>query len=266
MTDKKIITNFITRNYVVQLSESFKVFDKVENNTLSIDSFHNEIRTILGDFGSGEQTTYHIVSNWISEQKASLVKDLDVFVKRQDVKKGFVKISESLLKRFNDNQKYSKSFLLEYLSDYYNQTVLLPKLEKHIQYLKMVEADRLSYDKTIDDFENELKFEGFQQKVFASEYLLKWYKDTIIDKKIDDLFNELVITLGPRNWKVTWIGHGELTRPKIESIFGSQSPSIYQYIMKRYGVWYDAAVERAAERLINKNPNTFDYGIQALQR
>lgn len=51
MTDKKIIINFIKRNYVVQLSEHFKIYDKPENKTLSIDGFHSEIRVILGDFG-----------------------------------------------------------------------------------------------------------------------------------------------------------------------------------------------------------------------
>lgn len=266
MTDKKIITNFINRNYVIQLSDQFKVFDKVENNTLSIDSFHSELRVILGDFGGGENSTYNIVNAWIADQKATLVKDLDDFVKKQDLRKGFVKISESVLKKFADTQKYNKGFVLEYLSDYYNQAILLPKLEKHIEYLKMVDSERLSFDKAISDFETELKFEGFQQREFANEYLMTWYKDTVIDEKINDLFSQLVVTLGPRNWKVTWIGHGELTRPKIESIFGSQSPSIYEYIMKRYDVWYDGAVERASERLMNNNPSNFDYGRQFLER
>lgn len=86
---------------------------------------------------------------------------------------------------------------------------------------------------------------------------MNWYKDTIIDEKINDLLSQLVVTLGPRNWKVTWIGHGELTRPKIESVFGNQSPSIYEYIMKRYDVWYDSAVEKASDRLISSNYGGF---------
>jgi len=53
MTDKKIITNFINRNYTIQLSDQFKVFDKVEHNTLLIDSFHSELSVIFGDFGGG---------------------------------------------------------------------------------------------------------------------------------------------------------------------------------------------------------------------
>jgi len=265
MTDKKIILKFITRNYTVQLSDSFKIYDKVENNTLSIDSFHSELRVILGNFGGGEHSTYNVVSDWISEQKATLVKDLDSFVKKQDLKEGFVKISETVLKKFADSQKYNRGFVLEYLSDYYNQAVLLPKLEKHIKYLKMVDTDRLSFDKAISDFETELKFEGFQQREFANEYLITWYKDTVIDEKIDNLFSQLVVTLGPRNWRVTWIGHGELTRPKIESLFGSQSPSIYEYIMKRYDIWYDTAIEKASERLMNNNPSDFEYGRQFLE-
>jgi hypothetical protein len=257
MTDKKIIINFIKRNYVVQLSEHFKIYDKPENKTLSIDGFHSEIRVILGDFGGGVNSTYNVVNDWLNNEKAKLVKDLDDFVKKQNTNNGFVKISELVLKKFSDSDKYNKAFVLEYLSDYYNNTVLLPKLEKHIEYLKMVDSDRLTYDKTIADFEKKLEFEGFKQREFANNYLLNWYKDTIIDEKINDLLSQLVVTLGPRNWKVTWIGHGELTRPKIESVFGNQSPSIYEYIMKRYDVWYDSAVEKASDRLISSNYGGF---------
>lgn len=98
-------------------------------------------------------STYNVVNDWLNNEKAKLVKDLDDFVKKQNTNKGFVKISESVLKKFSNSEKYNKAFVLEYLSDYYNNTVLLPKLEKHIEYLKMVDSDRLTYDKTIADFE-----------------------------------------------------------------------------------------------------------------
>lgn len=253
ITDKKIIVNFIERNYTVQLSETFKVYDKVENNTLTVEGFYEEVKIILGDFGKEENNVINIVRNWLSDKKAQLVKDLDSFVRKMDLTKGFEHISKLMLKKFSDDYKYNKAFMLEYASEYYNEKVLVPKLQIHIEYLKNIDKNRLSYDKTISDFESEMKFEGFKQQEFVREYLLKWYKDTVIDEKIDDLLNQLVITLGPRSWKVTWIGHGELNRPKIESVFGNQSPSIYEYIMKKYDQWYETAVEFAAERLITKN-------------
>ena len=253
MTDRKIVLNFVERNYTVQLSENFKIYDKVEHNTLTVESFYDEINVILGDFGSEENNVNRIVRNWVSDKKAKLVKDLDSFVKKMNLTKGFDHIYNLMLKKFSDDFKYNKGFMLEYASDYYNEKVLIPKLQLHVEYLKNIEKNKLSYDKTISDFENEMKFEGFKQQEFVREYLLKWYKDTVIDEKVDDLLSQLVITLGPRSWKVTWIGHGELTRPKIESVFGSQSPSIYEYIMKRYDQWYETAIEYAAEKLISKN-------------
>jgi len=253
MTDKKIIHNFIERNYTVQLSDNFKVYDKVEHNILTIESFYAEIKIILGDFGNESDNVTSIVVNWISDKKGQLVKDLDGFVKKVDLTKGFDYISKLMLKKFSDDFKYNKGFMIEYASEFYNERVLKPKLKFHVQYLKTIDKNRLSYDKTISDFENELKFEGFKQQEFAREYLLKWYKDTVIDEKIDDFLSQLIVTLGVRSWKVTWIGHGELNRPKIESVFGAQSPSIYEYIMERYDEWYDTAVENAAEKLISKN-------------
>jgi hypothetical protein len=253
MTDKKIILNFINRNYTVQLSDKFIIYDKVDKAMVSVESFYLEISIILGDFGKGENNTLNIVRNWFTEQKALLVKDLDSFIKKIDLTKGFNIVSEKIFKKFSDSTKYNKGFVLEYFSEYYNETILKPKLELHVEYLKNIQTDKLSFDKTIEDFENKLNFEGFKQQEFAREYLLKWYKDTVIDEKIDDLLSQLIITLGPRNWKVIWIGHGELNRPKIESIFGSQSPSIYSYIIKRYDEWYDSAIQIAAENLISKN-------------
>lgn len=253
MTDKKIVLNFINRNYAVQLSDKFIIYDKVDKNMISVESFYVEIGIILGDFGKGENNTINIVRNWFSEQKALLVKDLDSFMKKTDLTKGFEIVSKKIFKKFSDTTKYNKGFVLEYFSDYYNETILIPKLELHVEYLRNIQTNKLSFDKTIADFENQLKFEGFKQQEFVREYLLKWYKDTVIDEKIDDLFSQLVITLGSRNWKVTWVGHGELNRPKIESIFGNQSPSIYSYIMKRYDEWYDTAISIAAEKLISEN-------------
>jgi hypothetical protein len=257
MTDKKIIINFIKRNYTVQLSDKFVIYDKVDKNIISLESFYHEVSIILGDFGKGEDNVIMIVRNWVTEQKGLLVKDLDDFVKRMDMSKGFNEISKKLLKKYSDSRKYNKGFVLEYVSDYYNEKVLLPKLKLHVEYLKNIDKNRLSYDKTISDFENELKFEGFKQQEFVREYLLNWYKDTVIDEKMDELLSELVVTLGPRSWKVTWIGHGELNRPKLETVFGNQSPSIYEYIMKRYDQWYEVAIEKACEKLISKNYRGF---------
>ena len=257
MTDKKIIINFIKRNYTVQLSDKFVIYDKVDNNIISLESFYHEISIILGDFGRGEDNVITIVKNWVKEQKALLVKDLDDFVKSINLSKGFNEVSKKLLAKYSDSTKYNKGFVLEYASDYYNEKVLLPKLKLHVEYLKKIDKNKLSYDKTISDFENEMKFEGFKQQEFVREYLLNWYKDSVIDEKMNDLLSQLVVTLGPRSWRVTWIGHGELNRPKLETVFGSQSPSIYEYIMKKYDQWYEVAIEKACEKLMSKNYGGF---------
>jgi DNA-dependent RNA polymerase auxiliary subunit epsilon len=257
MTDKKIILNFVNRNYTVQLSDKFLIYDKIDHNMLSMESFYSQMVVILGDFGKGDNNAIEIVRKWVTEQKGFLVKDLHSFVKSVDLSKGFEYISEKMLKKYSDNFTYNKGFMLEYASEYYNERIILPKLKKHVEYLKNLDSNKLTYDKTISDFETQMKFEGFKQQEFVREYLLKWYKDTIIDEKIDDLLSQLIVTLGPRNWKVTWIGHGELNRPKIESIFGSQSPSIYEYIMDRYDLWYDRAVEKAVEKLVTSNYGGF---------
>lgn len=257
MTDERLITNFIEKNYSVQLSTNFKIYDKVFNITMDFNNFYEEIEIIIGKFGKNENSVKNIVKSWVNNKKRNLVRDLDDFVKKLDLTKGFDKACEVLLIKFGNEWIYDRGFMINYLSDYYNETILLPKLLLHIEYLKNIDVNLLSFDKTISDFEKEMTFEGFKQREFVREFLINWYKDSVIDEKLNDLFSQLVVTLGPRNWKVTWIGHGELTRPKLESIFGSQSPSIYEYIKGRYDVWFDNAIEKAAEKLISKNYGGF---------
>ena len=77
--------------------------------------------------------------------------------------------------------------------------------------------------------------------------LNEWYHERFIREKLDDFFNELVITLGPNNWRVTWIGHGELTKDKILYYLREDKYHL-SYITQRYDEWYSNAIIEASER------------------
>jgi hypothetical protein len=104
---------------------------------------------ILGDFGKGNNNVIEIVRKWVAEQKELLVKYLHSFIKSVDLTKGFNHISEKMLTKYSDDFTYNKSFMLEYASEFYNERVILPKLKKHVEYLKNIYKDKLTYDKTI---------------------------------------------------------------------------------------------------------------------
>ena len=108
----------------------------------------------------------------------------------------------------------------------------------------------------VDDFQDEFILEHQQLITFAKEYLNNWYSETVIGGKIKDMLSQLVITLGPRNWVVTWIGHGPLSKATLLKNFITESEFHHQFILNMYDKWYEEAVMEASDRVIrNPTPN-----------
>jgi len=70
------------------------------------------------------------------------------------------------------------------------------------------------------------------------------------------MLSQLVITLGARNWVVTWIGHGPLSKATLLKNFMSESEVHHNFILDMYDKWYEDAVMQASERVMrNPEPN-----------
>jgi hypothetical protein len=88
-----------------------------------------------------------------------------------------------------------------------------------------------------------------------SQPTILMYATRFLNDHVDEFLRQLVITMGKTNWRVTWIGHGELTKDKVLSYFMKEDKYHEKYIMKKYNDWYDQAVIEASNRYMNKPMN-----------
>ena len=99
---------------------------------------------------------------------------------------------------------------------------------------------------------DKLEFDTEKARDYAFSYINDWYSDEILGQQITELFREFVITLGERNWKITWIGHGPVTKEKIEAHFKDETDFQKKLIMMKFNQWYEEAVIDASERMMKQ--------------
>ena len=170
-------------------------------------------------------------------------------LRNMDTKFGAAETLKITLKKFKRKKEYSEGFITGYFHSYYNEYVIKPRLLEYIdKYENGLGSKALS-----EKFDNQLSLDTPKQQEFARDFLYDWYCKTVIGERVNDFFNQLVVTMGPRNWVVTWIGHGQLTREKMYSYFPNESEVILRFIEDSYDRWYDEAVIAASERYISSN-------------
>lgn len=98
----------------------------------------------------------------------------------------------------------------------------------------------------------QLKLENETHSKYCLDKLNAWYQEHELDKKMEEILKEFIITLGPTNWEVRWIGHGLIDENKL---FKKLREHEYHqsYINKIYTKWYSDAVIEACERNIMKD-------------
>jgi hypothetical protein len=87
---------------------------------------------------------------------------------------------------------------------------------------------------------------------FTREFIGKWYCDNFLNDKLDDLYGQLVITMGRTNWVVTWIGHGKMDVYRFLEQFRGEIPNVVAVVKSRYERWYLDTVTEATERIMNQ--------------
>lgn len=256
MTDEKLILNFLDKNYDVKTDrQSFFFFDKSDEKTFAPRDFNLHFLKIFGDFNiDNDNTSTTILQSWFSSKKRILTKVLyDVFDNLDNAEPSQKNLTEVLktCKEKYENQ-YHEDFITSFFLDYYKDKIITPKLDNHIKLFKA----ELGSKRLVDDFQDEFILEHQQLITFAKEYLNNWYSETVIGGKIKDMLSQLVITLGPRNWVVTWIGHGPLSKATLLKNFITESEFHHQFILNMYDKWYEEAVMEASDRVIrNPTPN-----------
>ena len=237
MTDEKLILRYLA-DYELRVNAlDFVVFNKTSNDTNSISNFIHELRKIFF-FDS----SVNIFNTWYFEKKTELLKSLYSYFDTLKPKMKSQKMIKKIVKKFY--LKYSESFLTNTFNEYYFNKYLSPKLEA---YKENFNESRGSL-KLILDFERELLGENYKITEMVKSDLNNWYAEKFIGEKVKDFLSQLVITLGPRNWIVTWIGHGQVSKNKILNLFKDENEFHHEYILTMYDNWYDEAVIRASEK------------------
>ena len=254
MTDAILILNFLEKNYEVKSDKlGFIIFDKSDTKTMSPNDFQKHFLKIFSNFNvDDDQTSITIFHSWYSQKKRVLTQKLyDLFDEEDDGTLKSQLLLDKIIKVCDTDYLflYHHDFITNVFIDYYKDKHMLPKLEK---YIKMFNAD-FGSAKMLDDFQDEFILEHFKIISFAKEYLNNWYAESIIGEKIKDLLSQLVLTLGQRNWVVTWIGHGPFSKKRLLEKFINESEYHHDYILNMYDKWYEDAVIEASEKAMTRH-------------
>lgn len=252
MTDEKFIVKFLNRHYSVILDNlDVMVVEEETKNKYRFDYFvTHRFNVIIGNYYiDDKRSSFDIARGWFLDFKEKLTKDLFDYLKDYGYKYSATEGLHKILKKFGNKNKYSDDFITSYFHSYYNEYIIGPRVEK---YLKNYQSG-IKYQELSENFDKELSLDTYKQVEYAKDLLYKWYSQNVINDKVQEFFRELVITMGPRNWLVTWIGHGPLTKEKMHKYFIGESEIIYEFIENAYDEWYANAVVAASERYISSN-------------
>jgi hypothetical protein len=252
MTDEKFIENFLNRHYSVILDNlDVMVTENDTKHKYRFDFFvTHRFNVIIGNYYiDDKRSSFDVVRAWFLSLKEKLTQDLYDYLQVNGSKYSATAGLKVILKKFGNKNKYSEDFITGYFHSYYNEYVIAPRVEK---YLKNYQSG-IKYQELSENFDKELSLDTYKQVEYAKDLLYKWYSENVINDKVKEFFKELVITMGPRNWVVSWIGHGPLTKEKMHKYFIGESEIIYEFIENAYDEWYAEAVVLASERYISSN-------------
>jgi len=260
MTDEKLIIDYLEKNYTIKTdSYSFVFRDNFSKYEMLPDSFKNTIfLTIFGNFKTDNgNRSLDILTDWYYLKKRILTENLySIFsntINKEDKSK---KTLENILKKC-EGLEYSKTFITNLFLDDYKDKIIIPILD---DYKLNIDGETGSLV-MISRLEQILDGEEEKLVEFSKDYLNHWYSETMIGEKVRDFLSQLVITLGAKNWVVTWIGHGPVTKEKLLNQFSNENTYVYELIIQMYEKWYDENIIEASEKIMNKKHDRNFYLI-----
>lgn len=251
----EFIENFLEKNYsVVTTDVHFNITDKhlsASEKSYTLPKFTDIYIKIFGEFSINGDSSLNILHEWFNEKCTILVKDINDLLETMTNEEGSLVMLNKLITHFqNENgiSKYHDAFLISYFNDYYKHTFTIPTLKE----IKETFDSGLNSVALLEELNRRLEFESGAIQEFAMNSVNQWYSDTFLGKKLDELFKEFVVTLGPRNWVVTWVGHGVVTNEKLINEFIKETKFQHQLILNKYDHWYTEAVQEASERMMSR--------------
>lgn len=214
----------------------------------SRNAFIEQASELVGDNKSGQ-----IIADWFDEETRKLSKKLLTYLDTLEEDTGSQAMCNDMLIRFADEESISDDTIVIFLESYYKEKFLPKYIEKLLK----------DFDPKTIDIEEMKAFKLGIYKLHTEKIanhcmdnLYDWYSKNILNDKLIDLFSQFVLTLGKTDWKVTWIGHGPVTKEKILDHFRDEDDFHNEYILKRYDEWYENEVAEAGEREMNNAYHT----------
>jgi hypothetical protein len=259
MNDVIFINQYLDKNYTVITGNlDYLIKDTIDDKSMGFLDFKKVFIKIFGDFKSSEEssTSIIILNSWFNNKKRILNKKLfDLFDEVDDGSLKSLFLLEKIKTICDSDYKYEfhHGFITNVFIEYYKDKYMIHKLEN---YVKTFNTDFGSV-KMMNDFQDDFILEHEKIISFAKEYLNNWYSETVIGSKVKDLLSQLVLTLGSRNWVVTWIGHGPFSKKRLLEKFINESTYHHDYILNMYDKWYGDAVIDASEKVMGRNLGIF---------
>jgi ferritin len=237
--EEKYINKFLIKNYLVKTtSSSFAVLDKNTKQEYPLSYFKKEMAHIM------METSWPTIDIWFTKHSNELIKDLDEHIRGIDYSKyPTLFILDNIVKHFKPKKKYDEGFIKSVFYNYHKQHNIVPKLDELTKNIQ-------NSNQIMDVMGQQMEFEPTIIRDFVLDYLNEWYSTSILGQKITDFFRQFVVTLGPTNWKVTWIGHGEVTQAMIRQEFRDESEYQLKIVFNKYHKWYEEEIIQASERML----------------
>ena len=237
--EERYINRFLIKNYSVKTTpSSFSVLDKSTKKEYALSTFKKEMAHIM------METSWPTIDVWFTKYSNKLIKDLDDYIRGLDYSKDpTLFILDKIVKHFKRKKTYEEGFIKNVFYNYHKIHNITPKLNdltKNIQNSNQI----------MDIVSEQMEFEPSIIRDFVLEYLNDWYSTSILGGKITNFFRQFVVTLGPRNWKVTWVGHGEVTQAMIRQEFSNESEHQLKIVFSKYHKWYEEEIIQASQRML----------------
>lgn len=261
MSDEKFILDYLNAHYDVVYSDrhpmgGFFIGDKETEKVIgNISTFTQHFKMIFSNYRiSGSLTSVGLMHLWFDERKNLKIRSLDVYINKVINKTNSNRLVINATKKFGNPKKFfdylGANIVKKHVNEVYFERIIRPDLDLVIekyQNLKYITSQHL-YDEVM----KEKSGENEHIKGFTREFIGKWYCDNFLDDKLNDLYSQLVITMGRTNWVVTWIGHGKMDVYRFLEQFRGEIPNVVAVVKSRYEQWYLDTVTEATERIMNQ--------------
>lgn len=243
---EKIFINWFENQKSILAKRLSDYLDSMDGKKYSSDYLFD---AAVKEFDMDETYKLAFIHNYFSSyyEIKFLETKISAFLSKLDYKLGSEKLMSKLLRKFKGDLLFYSSILINKFDENYRENYLTPEVDKYISSLtKNINSKRM-----LDGF-SLLILENVNHKQYACDRLNDWYSSNVLDDKLEDLISQFVLTLGRRNWIVTWIGHGPVDEDKIMRVF-NEDDYHRDYVMKKFDRWYENAVIDASERAITNN-------------